>query len=384
VRLGTAQLPRRPDRYAMTESHTSEKALRNPWPSAQTIVAAVAVIALLYTGRQFFVPVATAILFNAVLRPPVRWLERRGISTPVGATAVLVTALAALAVTVLALSSPVQDFAARIPESVAAAQTKLARLRRPFEQITRVTTQLENAGRADTSGMGEKSADGPSAEAPRAETPKAPGLLARVLGTTTSVLTMSVEVILLLWLLLASGDLFREKLLRLHPIHLEKRVASRVISETEGVVAGYMIATALINLGQAVAVGLALWALGMPNPVLWGVLTFCFEFIPFLGGALMVAMLTIVAFTSFDGLGHILAAPGSYLAITTLQNNLVSPLVYGRRLRLNPVAVLIGVLFWWALWGIPGAFLAVPIIATAKVLGDRVPRVRPLGEFLGA
>jgi len=76
-------------------------------------------------------------------------------------------------------------------------------------------------------------------------------------------------------------------------------------------------------------------------------------------------------------------APGIYLAITTLQNNLVSPLAYGRRLRLNPVAVLVGVLFWWYLWGVPGAFLAVPIIATLKILGDHVPRLAPLGEFLG-
>jgi predicted PurR-regulated permease PerM len=97
----------------------------------------------------------------------------------------------------------------------------------------------------------------------------------------------------------------------------------------------------------------------------------------------MVGLLTIVAFTTFDGLGRILAAPGSYLAITTLQNNLVSPLVYGQRLRLNPVAVFVGVLFWWSLWGVPGAFLAVPIIATVKVLGDHVSQLRPLGEFLG-
>jgi predicted PurR-regulated permease PerM len=365
----------------MADTDTGAASSRNPWPTAPTITATVAVIALLYAGRQFFVPVAVALLFNAVFRPAVRWLEGRRIPAPVGATAVVVTALGALGLTIFALASPVQQFAARIPESVTAAQSKLARLRRPFEQLTRVTHQLQNAGQ--TAESGPTSAEEPS-EAPTAGTPKAPGLLARALGTTTSVLTGFVEVVLLLWLLLAAGDLFREKLLRLHPISADKRVASRVISETEGVVAGYMAATALINLGQALAVGLALWALGMPDPLLWGVLTFCLEFIPFLGGALMVAMLTIVAFTRFEAIGPILAAPGAYLAISTLQNNLVSPLVYGRRLRLNPVAVLIGVLFWWSLWGVPGAFLAVPIIATVKVLGDRVPRLRAVGEFLGA
>jgi predicted PurR-regulated permease PerM len=144
-----------------------------------------------------------------------------------------------------------------------------------------------------------------------------------------------------------------------------------------------MVATALINVGQAAAVGLAMWLIGLPDPALWAVLTFALEFIPYLGGALMVGLLTIVAFTTFTGFWRVLAAPGSYLAITTIQNNLVSPLVYGKRLRLNPVAVFVGVLFWWTLWGVPGAFLAVPIIATAKVLGDHLPALRPLGEFLG-
>jgi predicted PurR-regulated permease PerM len=357
---------------------------RNPWPSSQTVVAAVAAIALLYVGRQFFVPVAIAILFNAVFRAPVRLLEHQGVPTALGATGVLVTALAALGLTIFALSSPIQNFAARIPQSVVAAQSKLATIRRPFERITQATEQLGKVGQTGTEGPSATESGGDTPEPPRTDAPKAPGLLSRAIGTTASVLTGFIEVVLLLWLLLASGDLFRDKLLRLHPAYMDKRATSHVLSETEGVVAGYMLATALLSFGQAVAVGIALWLLGMSDPLLWGVLTFCFEFIPFLGGALMVAMLTIVAFTRFEALGHILAVPGSYLAISTIQNNVASPLVYGRRLRLNPVAVLVGVLFWWSLWGVPGAFLAVPIIATAKVIGDRVPQLVGLGEFLGA
>jgi predicted PurR-regulated permease PerM len=96
----------------------------------------------------------------------------------------------------------------------------------------------------------------------------------------------------------------------------------------------------------------------------------------------MVGLLAIVALTTFDSPGHILAAPAAYLAITTLQNNLVSPLVYGHRLRLNPVAVLVAVMFWWTLWGVAGAFLAVPIIAAVSVIGRHVAEMRPLAEFL--
>jgi predicted PurR-regulated permease PerM len=172
-------------------------------------------------------------------------------------------------------------------------------------------------------------------------------------------------------------------MMRVLPAAADRRAAAKVANDTETAVAGYLVATALINVGQAAAVGLAMWLIGMPDPALWAVLTFALEFIPYLGGALMVGLLALVAFTTFTGFWHILAAPGSYLAITTIQNNLVSPVVYGKRLRLNPVAVFVGVLFWWTLWGVPGAFLAVPIIATAKVLGDHLPALGPLGEFLG-
>jgi predicted PurR-regulated permease PerM len=350
---------------------------RTPWPSSRTVLASVAVVFLLYFGHAFFIPIAIALLFNILFRPVVRWLERRRVGTPIGATVVVVLALAGLGAAGVGLSVPVKAWVIKAPESMAAARQRLARIRKPVQQLDSAATQLQNGGADDGGGKGQ--AARPPGPSPATSTP----LLTRVLGTTTSLVAAIVEVVVLLWLLLASGDLFYEKMMRLLPAPADKRAAAKVANDTETAVAGYLVATALINLGQAAAVGLALWAIGMPDPALWAVLTFALEFIPYLGGAIMVGLLTIVAFTTFTGFWPILAAPGSYLAITTLQNNLVSPVVYGKRLRLNPVAVFVGVLFWWTLWGVPGAFLAVPIIATAKVLGDHLPTLRPLGEFLG-
>ena len=351
---------------------------RAPWPSSRSVIACVAVIFLLYFGHEFFVPVAVAMLLSILGRPLVRWLERRRLATPAGATLVLVLGLAAAGAAGFGLSVPVRSWAGKLPQSLAAARAKLADLRRPVQQLDEAASQLANPSappeRPATSGPRQ-------AEPPPA--PRAPALLGRAVGVTTGVIAALLEVVLLTWLILASGDLFYEKLLRLLPAAADRRAASKVVTDTETAVVGYLVATALINVGQALAVGGALWLIGMPDPALWAVLTFALEFIPYLGGAVMVGLLAIVAFTTFDGLGRALAAPGSYLAITTLQNNLVSPLVYGRRLRLNPVAVFVGVLFWWTLWGVPGAFLAVPVIATAKVLGDHLPGLRPLGEFLG-
>jgi predicted PurR-regulated permease PerM len=145
----------------------------------------------------------------------------------------------------------------------------------------------------------------------------------------------------------------------------------------------YLVATLMINVGQGIVVGLALWGLGLASPWLWGGLTVLLEFIPYLGAAGMMILLTATAFSQFDALGHILLIPGTYLVIGALQNNLVSPLVYGQRLKLNPVAVLVGVLFWWLLWGVAGAFLAVPFFAALKILADHVESLTPIATFLG-
>jgi len=126
-----------------------------------------------------------------------------------------------------------------------------------------------------------------------------------------------------------------------------------------------------------------MWAIGMPDPLVWGLLTFALEFIPYLGAATMVGLLAITGLTTFPGIGHALLAPISYLAITTLQNNVLSPFVYAGRLKLKPLAVMVCILFWWFIWGVAGVFLAVPIAATLKALGDQVPHLAPLGRLLG-
>jgi predicted PurR-regulated permease PerM len=114
-----------------------------------------------------------------------------------------------------------------------------------------------------------------------------------------------------------------------------------------------------------------MWLIGMPTPPLWGLLTFVFEFLPYIGALFMVASLTVTAFATFDGLGHIVLAPLAYVVISTIQNNAVSPFAYGSGLRVNPLAILLGVVLGWFLWGVAGAFVAVPLLAAVKIFAER-------------
>lgn len=349
---------------------------RAPRPAGIVVLATIAVVAALYAGRAFFVPIALSVLFTGLVRPLVRRFESAGLSAPIGATAVLVLLVAALAAGILTLADPVRTWVAEAPKTLVAAQQRVQQLRRPLHTLTSAAQKVESVA----SGQGGEGAAAPPA--PPAGAGAGAGT-AHMFGTTTSVLGGLVEVVLLTFLLLASGDAFLAKLVKVLPLAREKREAVRIANEAERVVARYMLATALINLGQGALVGLAMWLLHLPNPALWGVLTFFLEFVPYLGAAGMLILLALAGLATFEGVGQALLPAVVYLAITTLQNNLVSPLAYGRRLRLHPVAVLVGVLFWWSLWGVPGAFMAVPIIATVKILGDHIDGLSPLAEFLG-
>jgi predicted PurR-regulated permease PerM len=105
--------------------------------------------------------------------------------------------------------------------------------------------------------------------------------------------------------------------------------------------------------------------------------------VPYLGAAAMITLLAVVAVATLDGVGHILAVPATYFVMTTINNSAVAPIAYGRRLSLNPLAVLIGVLYWWFIWGVPGAFMAVPLIAVIRTICEHIDSLRAPAELLG-
>jgi predicted PurR-regulated permease PerM len=210
-----------------------------------------------------------------------------------------------------------------------------------------------------------------------------PTLMDRFVQTSAAFLAGALETLVLLYFLLASGDLFLQKLTKMLPEFKDKKKAVAIARETETSISMYLSTVSLINVVEGGIVTLVMWALGMPNPVLWGVLVLFLEFIPYLGALVIVGVLTLAALSTFDDIAHIVAVPVSYLAINLIQAYLVTPMLLGRRLTLNPVAILIGLILWWEVWGVAGAFIAVPLLATLKILCDHIETLAPVGEFLG-
>jgi predicted PurR-regulated permease PerM len=205
----------------------------------------------------------------------------------------------------------------------------------------------------------------------------------RLLEATQSVLTASLGIVILLYFLLATGDLFSLKLVRVLPQFRDKRKAVSIMKEIEIAISRYLATVAIVNLGQGVVVGMVMYLIGMPNTVLWGVLAGVAEFIPYVGALTLAVILALAGLATFDHIGHALLVPGAYLVVTLLQANVVTPMLLGRRLALNPVAIFIGLAFWLWMWGLLGAFIAVPLLATPKICCDHIEWLAPVGEFLG-
>jgi predicted PurR-regulated permease PerM len=208
-----------------------------------------------------------------------------------------------------------------------------------------------------------------------------PSFVGRVFATTAGVLSTLLQTLVIVFVILATGDLFNRKvaLLLPRPAH---GITEDSVEEAESVIRRYLVVTILLAAGQGVVIALVFMLIGMPSPILWGVLTLLLESIPYIGALFMVGAVTATAFATFDTIGQILLAPLAYIVVSSIQNNLVSPFAYGSGLQLNPLVVLLVVLVGWFLWGVAGAFVAVPLVAGIRVFAERMNRDSRLAAVL--
>ncbi len=355
-----------------TDLGKTEAALANRIEVRSIAITGLFVLALFYTlyfARSFILPILLAVLLDFLLSPVVRALKRLRVPVPLGAGIVVLALVGGIGTAVYELSGPAQEWVSTAPASMAKVQAKLRRLRQPIEQVSKTADRVAEATSSAPSQAQQVVVRGPS-------------LTSRLVGTTREILTGFLEVMLLLYFLLAVGDLFLQKLIKVLPQFRDKKTAVAIARDTEAAISTYLYTVTLINVGQGIAVTLGMLAIGMPNAALWGVLSGLLEFIPYVGAATMTGMLLMAGFVTYDGTGAALLPAAVYLVINFIQSNLVSPLVLGRRLTLNPVAIFIGLVFWLWIWGIPGAFIAVPLLATFKIFCDHIESLAPLGEFL--
>jgi predicted PurR-regulated permease PerM len=190
------------------------------------------------------------------------------------------------------------------------------------------------------------------------------------------------ETLVLLYLLLASGDLFLQKLVHVMPTLHDKKRAVDISHEIQQNISNYLFSVSLINLGLGLVVSGGLYFMGVPNATMWGMFVAVLNFVPYFGPVAGVILLAVVGLLTFDTLGKGLLPPAWYLALHLLEANLITPVLLGRRFTLNPVVIFVSLIFWTWLWGVPGALLSVPILVSINVISDRVPAMSHVSELL--
>ena len=220
-------------------------------------------------------------------------------------------------------------------------------------------------------------------EATRQVEIKGPSFSRQLFGGTAAFLGSATLVIFLTYFLLAAGDLFLQKLVTVLPQFNDKKKAVAIARETEAQISAYLLTSTFVNIGVGVVTALALWLVGMPNAALWGVVAAVLNFVPYIGAVVNMVILALAALLAFENTTQALLVPLVFLAINIIEGNLVTPMILGSRMRLNTVALFIGLIFWFYVWGIPGAIIAVPIMAALKIMCDHIESLAPVGEFLG-
>lgn len=349
-----------------------------PFPAAidgrSVSLAGLFVLALLYTSyvaRVFVVPLILALLLEMLFSPLVRRLRRLRVPPALSAAVIVALLVGVVGGGVYSLSAPATEWVARAPQSLERLEAKARILRRPLERFTRTAARVEELAAVD------------GADKTLEVRVKNGSLTGVLFGETQDILGSALVVVVLLYFLLASDDLFLAKVLRTLPRLQDKKRAVQIARETEDHVSRYLVATTLVNIAFGLVVAGALALMGLPNPLLWGVIAGVTNFVPYLGAVATAVVIGLAALLQFDDTGYALLVPAVFLVLNALEGYVLTPMLVGRRLMLNPVVVFVGVLFWGWIWGIAGAVMAVPLLATFKIFCDHIEGLAPVSELLG-
>ena len=344
-----------------------------PLPSDPKVVFlgglfALALLAALYVAAEIVLPLVLAVVLKLLLQPAMRLLERWHVPQMLAAFMLILVVFGTIVGLGAAIAGPASTWAAKLSEGIPRLQERLSFLQAPINTLQRFLQQVEDYGQP--------------AGAPAAVSAGGSTLMTKLFTGTRNFASGFFTTILFLLFLLVSGDTFLRRLVEILPSFSNKRQAVDIFQQVESDISGYLVTITLMNTAVGIATAMVMWLTGIGDPILWGAVAFLLNFVPILGPFFGVVIFLLAGLLTIDTLWQAFLPTGLYLGIHLTEGQLITPMLLARRFILNPVLVIISLVFWFWMWGAPGAILSVPMLAITKIICDRIRPLAAFGHFL--
>jgi predicted PurR-regulated permease PerM len=327
------------------------------------------VLAACWVAQEILVPLVLALLLSLLLSPVVTFLERLvRLPRVVGSLLTIAAVVLALLYGVMSLKEPAQQWIANAPQTIQMVEQRLRSFREPIRQAQEASKRIQELTQ-------------PSA--PTTVVSAQPSLLSNMAMSTPRALGEIAVVLLLVFFFLSSGNGFLRRMVEIAPHLREKKKVVSIAREVQEEMSRYLLMVSVINFGLGTATAIVMALLGVPSPLLWGAVACLFNFAPYIGPLCTGLALGLMGFMTFDTLGHALALPGAFFLLATIEGQLITPTILGRRLFLDPTAVFVWLLLWGWLWGVVGILLAGPLLACFRILCQHIEALHAIGVLIG-
>jgi predicted PurR-regulated permease PerM len=331
---------------------------------------ALSMLVIAYVASSIILPVVLAFVLKLLLQPVVRLLERAHVPRALGALLPIMLVVGILVGFVAALSGPATTWAEKLPQGIPRLEAHLVVLKGPIHVLQKFIEQAEEV------------ANNPGEKAPSVSVRSDFGLTGALFSGTRAILDGLFTTVLVLYFLMVSGDTFLRRFVEILPRLSDKRQAVDISQQIEGDISAYLMTITAMNVAVGIATATAMYLCGLGDPLLWGATAFFLNYIPILGPLFGTSIFVLAGMLTFDGLLWALLPAALYFGIHLIEGETLTPMLLARRFTLNPVLVILSLVFWFWMWGVPGAILAVPVLAIVKIICDRLRPLKALGHFL--
>ena len=345
-----------------------------PRPKASkplVVLCGLAVIGAVYFAKDLLIPLVLAVLLALLLRPLLRRMQRLHLPDFASAAILILAVTCVLLLGVYKLTGQAQEWLTHAPDTVGRVSKMLPSKSGPIGNIQKTSDAVKDLTKSD------------DAERTIPVEILTPDLAFTVLGISGHVVASAIIVLVVAFFLLALSDVLLKQAVESRLHFYEKKNIVQLVQNVEFGISRYLLTVTAINISLGVVTALIMWALQIPNPILWGVMATTLNYVPHVGAFLCMTVLFFVGAVTHESLSYGGLAAGCFAVVTFIESYFITPMTLSKSLQLSPLAVILSVLFWGWLWGIPGGLMAAPLLAVAKIICDQFETTKGLAVFLG-